>query len=157
MYLNMYVFVCICIYMYIYVCVFVCIYIYTQIYTLMWHSYHTRAGPNNREIRSHYCAIKAMKICMCVCMYTYTHTHTYINNVYVTHTQGQIIEQIMSQYYQGDKARNMLMLTILSECVCICNESCLTMSHVSQWVMSHNESCLTMSHAYHPQWVCVYM
>jgi len=33
--------------------------------------------------------------------------------------QAQIIEQIMSQYYQGDKARNMLMLSILSECAAV--------------------------------------
>jgi len=33
--------------------------------------------------------------------------------------QGQIIQQIMAQYYQGDKARNMLMLNILSECAAV--------------------------------------
>lgn len=33
--------------------------------------------------------------------------------------QGQIIQQIMAQYYQGEKARNMLMLNILSECAAV--------------------------------------
>jgi len=33
--------------------------------------------------------------------------------------QGQIIQQIMAQYYAGDKARNMLMLNILAECAAV--------------------------------------
>jgi hypothetical protein len=39
--------------------------------------------------------------------------------VSVNPMQGQIIGQIMSQYYHGDKARNMLMIQILSECAAV--------------------------------------
>jgi hypothetical protein len=42
------------------------------------------------------------------------HSHLVLNT-----RQGQIIQQIMAQYYQGEKARNMLMLNILSECAAV--------------------------------------
>jgi hypothetical protein len=33
--------------------------------------------------------------------------------------QGQIITQIMAQYYQGEKKRNMLMIQVLAECAAV--------------------------------------
>ena len=47
--------------------------------------------------------------------HTHKHTHTYVSDITHTHTNTHTHKQ----YYAGDKARNMLMLNILSECAAV--------------------------------------